>query len=149
MLLALILCIAWPLAELYVAVKVAEAIGVLLTIVLLIASWPVGTWALRSQSRAAWMRVRAALATGRPPGREALDGALVLGGGVMLIIPGFITDAAALLLLAPPTRSVLRRLLVRNFHSRLIRRAARFSARGRSYDVDSTARDINPPRLHP
>ena len=56
MFLALLLLILWPVAEVYVAIKVAEAIGVAAMLLLLIAGWPVGSWALRSQGRAAWRR---------------------------------------------------------------------------------------------
>jgi UPF0716 protein FxsA len=146
--LALLLLILWPVAELFVAIKVAEAIGVLLTVLLLIAGWPVGMWLTKAQGRAAWRRLSAAVAEGRPPGREAIDGALILIGGLMLIIPGFITDAVGLLLLAP-TRKLARAAIARNFQSRLVVAATRFSRSPRSgYDVDSTASDIDQPHLH-
>jgi UPF0716 protein FxsA len=144
---ALILLILWPIAEVYVAIKIAEGIGVLATLLLLIAGWPLGTWALRSRARAAWRRLATALANGRTPGREVLDGALVLIGGALLMIPGFITDALGILLLLPPARALARLILVRNLDSRLVMRAAGFSGRG--YDVDSTARELEPPRLRP
>jgi UPF0716 protein FxsA len=144
MLLVPILFICWLFAEVYVAIRIAEAIGVLAMLLLLIASWPVGTWALRSQGRAAWRRLRDALAVNRPPGREVLNGALVLAGGALMLVPGFITDVLGVLLLLPPTRWLVRRLLIRNLQSRLVLRVMR--AR-RPYDVDSTATDIPPPRL--
>ena len=147
MILALILLICWPVAEVLVAIKVADAIGVLATVLLLLASWPAGTWALRSQGRAAWRRLADAVAVGRPPGREVLDGALIVVGGVLLIVPGFITDAIGLILLLPPTRAIMRGLLVRNLQSRLVLRATRFTRPGTGYDVDSTATDIDQPRL--
>lgn len=137
----------WPVAELFVAIEVAQAIGVLATIILLIASWPLGTWALRSQGAAAWRRLQAAAAAGRPPAREAVDGALVLLGGVLLIIPGFITDLLGVCLLLPTARSLARPLVLRNLQSRLFVQAAGIR-RGRSYDVDSTATDIDKPQLH-
>jgi UPF0716 protein FxsA len=146
----------WPIAELYVAVKVADAIGVLLTVVLLIAGWPLGLWLVRAEGRVAWARLRAASATGRSPGREVLDGALILAGGALFIVPGFITDVLGLVLLVPPTRALARAGLVRNLQSRLVRRATRFGdppGSGRSpdgpggYDVDSTATDIDPAQL--
>ena len=146
--LALLLLILWPIAELFVAIKVAEAIGVLLTVVLLIAGWPVGMWLTKALGRAAWRRLSAAVAEGRPPGREAIDGALILVGGLMLIIPGFITDVVGLLLLAP-TRKLARAALARHFQSRLVVTATRFTRSPRSgYDVDSTASDIDQPQLH-
>ena len=79
---ALLLLILWPIAELFVAIKVAEAIGVLAMLLLLIVTWPVGGWVLRSQGRAAWRRLSAAVSAGRSPGREVLDGALIMIGGL-------------------------------------------------------------------
>jgi len=145
---ALLLLILWPIAELFVAIKVAEAIGVLLTVVLLLVGWPIGMWLARTQGRAAWRRLSAAVAGGRPPGREVIDGALVLAGAILLIIPGFITDGVGLLLLLAPTRAVAREALTRNFQSRLVVAATRFSRTPRSaYDVDSTATDLDSPQL--
>ena len=100
----LLLLICWPIAELFVAIEVAQAIGILATVLLLIVSWPLGLWLVRSEGRAAWRRLSAAVAEGRPPAKEVLDGALVMTGGALLIVPGFITDVIGLLLLAPPTR---------------------------------------------
>ena len=145
---ALALLILWPVAEVFVAIKVAEAIGVLWTLLLLIAGWPLGAWALRSQGGAAWRRMSVAVSEGRPPGREVLNGALVLIGGTLLMIPGFITDVLGILALLPPTRALLRAVLVRNIRSRFMVSAVRF-ARRRPYDVDSTARDLDQPRLRP
>ena len=139
--------ILWPLAELFVLVKVAEAIGVLYAILLLLVSWPVGTWVLRSEGRAAWRRLSAAVAAGRAPGREVLDGALVLVGGLLLIIPGFISDVFGLIALLPPTRALLRRLLARNLQSRVVVGATRFTRARTPYDVDSTATDLDQPQL--
>lgn len=147
MLIALALLICWAVAELFVAVQVASAIGVWLTVILLIAGWPLGTWAVRSQGRAVWRRLSSAVSEGRAPGREVLDGALVLIGGALLIIPGFITDALGILALLAPTRALLRWLLVRGIQSRLVVQAVRFT--GRPYDVESTARDLDQPRLRP
>jgi UPF0716 protein FxsA len=147
--LALLLLILWPVAELYVAIKVAEAIGVAAMLLLLIAGWPVGAWALRSQGRAAWRRLTDALATRRAPGRHVLDGALTLLGGMLLIVPGFITDALGVVLLLPPARDVARRVLTRSLQGRLLVRAARPPRGPRSSDVDSTATDLEQPSLQP
>ena len=142
-----LLLILWPLAELFVLIKVAEAIGVLYAILLLVLSWPLGTWALRSQGRAAWRRLSAAVAAGRSPGREVLDGALVLIGGLLLIVPGFISDALGLLALFPPTRALFRRHLAANLQSRVLVGATRLHRTQPPYDVDSTATDLDPPAL--
>lgn len=143
----LLLLILWAAAELFVAIEVASAIGVLATVLLLIASWPVGAWALRSQGRAVWRRFSGAVASGKPPGREAVDGALVLIGGLLMLTPGFITDVLGAWLLLPPTRALTRGLLVRHLHSRFVVRATRFGRGPVAYDADSTATDLEPPRL--
>ncbi len=147
--LAVLVFVVWVVAEVFVAIKVADAIGVLATVVLLLLSWPVGSWALRSQGRAAWQRLGAAVSAGRSPGREVLDGTLVLIGGLLLIVPGFISDVLGVLALLPPTRALLRRQLARNLQSRLVVKATRFTGAAGPYDVDSTASDIDQPQLHP
>lgn len=146
MLIALLLLL-WPIAELYVMIQVADAIGVLYTVLLLLAAWPIGIWAVRSQGRTAWRRLVEAVAAGRTPGREVLDGALILLGGALMIVPGFITDVLGALLLLMPTRAMMRGVVVRNLRSRLVVQAARFGRR--TYDVDSTATDLEPPKLRP
>jgi UPF0716 protein FxsA len=143
----LLLLILWPIVELFVAIEVANAIGVLATVLLLIISWPLGVWLVRTEGRAAWRRLQAAVAAGRMPTREVVDGALALIGGALLIVPGFITDAIGLLLLVPATRALARIGIQRNFRSRLVVRATGFDRPGSDYDVDSTASDIDPPPL--
>ena len=145
----LILLILWPIAELFVMIKVAEAIGVLLMLLLLIAGWPIGMWAIRSEGRGVLRRLAAALSEQRTPTREMLDGALVLLGGLLVMVPGFITDVLGALLLLPPTRMLARRGVARNLRSRVVLRAVRFSAGRQEYDVESTARDVPPPSLQP
>ena len=144
-----VLPILWFVAELFVVIKVAEAIGVGATILLLIVSWPLGAWALKAQGGAAWRRLSAAVAEGRSPGREVLDGALVLIGGLLLIVPGFMSDIVGAIALLPPTRSLLRRQLSRNLQSRFVVGATRFGNASRSYDVDSTATDVDQAQLRP
>lgn len=145
--LVLLALIIWPIAELYVAIRVAGTIGVLLTVLALIVSWPLGMWLIRTEGAAAWRRLGQAVAAGRPPAREVIDGALIVVGGVLLIVPGFITDVIGLLLLAPPTRSLARIGIVRNFQSRVMVQATRFGRGAAPYDIDSTASDVDPPRL--
>jgi UPF0716 protein FxsA len=144
----LLLFVAWVIAEVFVAIQVAHAIGALATVLLLVLSWPLGWWAWRAQGRAAWRRLGAAVSAGRSPGREVLDGALILLGGLLLIVPGFISDALGLLALLPPTRALMRRGLARNLQSRLVVQATQFTGASRPYDVDSTATDVDQPQLH-
>jgi len=141
-----------PIAELYVIIQVGHAIGALPTIGLLLLDSVLGGALLRAQGRATWRRFNAALASGRPPAREVLDGALVIFGGAFLISPGFITDIVGLLLLVPPTRAMLRRALVRNFTNRaMVRVVGGFGTRRPRPvpdDVEGTGVEIDPPHHH-
>lgn len=113
-----------PIAELYVLIQIGEAIGVLPTIALLILDSVLGAALMRAQGRAAWMRFNRALAEGRVPGREVMDGALVVFGGALLLTPGFLSDILGVILLLPPTRAIVRALLLRRFADRIVAGAA-------------------------
>jgi UPF0716 protein FxsA len=132
-----------PLAELYVILKVGDAIGAVWTILLLAADSVLGSLLLRAQGRSVWRRFNDALGVGRMPHREVLDGVLVIFGGAFLITPGFITDIVGLILLIPPTRALVRRMLVRRLGRRV---EVRTRQRG---DVEGTATeyDVPPGRL--
>jgi len=144
-LLLLVLFILVPIAELYVIIQVGEAIGVLPTIALLIADSVLGSLLMRAQGRAAWRRFNAAIAEGRVPTREVLDGVLVIAGGLALLTPGFLSDVVGLLFLLPPTRALIRRFALANVATRMAAGGAawgvgRVAGRARrSYDVDGTA----------
>jgi UPF0716 protein FxsA len=130
-----------PLVELYVILKVGDAIGAVWTILLLAADSVLGSLLLRAQGRSVWRRFNDALGAGRMPHREVMDGVLVIFGGAFLITPGFLTDVVGLLLLIPPTRSVIRRMLVRRLGRRV---EVRTRERG---DVEGTATEYDvPPR---
>jgi UPF0716 protein FxsA len=159
-LLLVLIFIVVPLAELYVIIQVGEAIGLWPTLALLLADSIIGSMLLKSQGRLAWRRFNEAMAAGRIPAREVVDGALVIFGGAFLITPGFITDIFGILFLLPPTRALFRRSAVRFFQRRTVigfvggmgareynrRRDAR---NGADDYVDGTAEDLDEPRLHP
>ena len=129
-----------PLAELYVILKVGDTIGIGWTILLLVADSLLGSWLLRSQGRAVWRRFNEILAQGRVPHREVVDGVLVIFGGAFLITPGFLTDIVGVLLLLPPTRTIVRRMLMR----RMGRGAVAAGSRPRrDFDVDGSAREYD------
>jgi UPF0716 protein FxsA len=102
-----------PIAEIYVIIQVGQEIGALWTVLILIVDSLIGARLLSWQGRRAWASFQSALAAGRIPHREVLDGVLIILGGAFLLTPGFITDAVGLLLLFPPTRAWFRRLLTR------------------------------------
>ena len=104
-LLALVLV---PLIEIYFLVQVGQEIGTPATILLLVAISVVGAWLVKREGRATWNRLRAAMARGEIPTKEAVDGAMILFGGALMLTPGFLTDILGLLLILPPTRASLK-----------------------------------------
>ena len=148
--LLVLLFVAVPIVELYVILQVGQWLGVLPTIAILIADSLLGSVLMRSQGRAAWRRFNAAVASGRVPAREVLDGVLIIFGGALLLTPGFVTDVGGLALLLPPTRAVVRGVLVRRLAPRMVVAAARGVPRRRPPDqndgsphVEGTASDLD------
>lgn len=105
------LFIGVPLLEIYVLVQVGQVIGAWWTILLLVLDSILGTMLIRHEGARAWRALREAIGSGRMPARELADGALILVGGTLMLAPGFVTDAFGVLLIAPVTRPVFRRLL--------------------------------------
>src|SRR5215210_2792931 len=145
----LILFILVPIAELAVIIQVGQQIGVLWTVAILVADYILGSLLMRSQGRAAWRRFNVALQSARPPAREVLDGVLVIFGGALLLTPGFLTDIFGLALLIPPSRAVVRRVLVRRFADRMIASATRRSGPAGPADVEGRAVDVEAEHLPP
>ena len=112
-LLLILLFIVVPIAELYVIIQVGQLIGVVPTLILLLADAILGSMLLKHEGRGAWRRFNEAVAARRFPGKEVADGALIIVGGTLLLTPGFLTDIFGLFLLLPPTRAIARRLLKR------------------------------------
>ena len=146
-----VLFIVVPLAELAIILQVGDLIGFWWTVALLVADSILGGMLMRAQGRAAWRRFTDATRAGRPPAREVLDGALVIVGGALLLTPGFITDVFGLALLIPPSRAVIRTLLVRRLGKRMVvsmtgppRGAGPRPQTPRHYDIEGTATDVDP-----
>jgi UPF0716 protein FxsA len=100
----LVLLIVVPIAEISAIVFVGEQIGALPTVLLLLGSAIVGTWLLRREGTRTLQALRTASREGRTPALEAVEGLFVLVGGLLMMLPGFITDIVGLLLVLPPTR---------------------------------------------
>lgn len=110
----LLILLAATVVELTVLVVVGHAIGVLATIALLILASLVGAALLRREGARTMNAFVEALRTRRPPHQELLDGMLIATAGVLIVLPGFVSDVLGLLLLLPPTRAVVRRRMLRS-----------------------------------
>jgi UPF0716 protein FxsA len=135
----ILLFLVVPFLELYVILEVVgPAIGAPLTILLLAADSVIGAFLFKSQGRSVWRKFNAALAEGRVPHREVVDGVLVIFGGAFLITPGFLSDIVGVLLLVPPTRALIRRYAIRRLGRRVVSSPPR-----RGFDVEGSARDYD------
>ncbi|WP_245789322.1 FxsA family protein [Streptosporangium canum] len=119
--------LAVPVLEILVFVQVNQAIGVWPAIALLAAGSLLGSWIVRREGRKAWRKLQEAARSGRMPEPGAPGGAMTVAGGVLLMIPGFITDVVGLLFLLPFTRPLMRGLGAR-FLARRIRTLAEKTA---------------------
>ena len=139
-----------PIVELYVLIQVGSAIGALDTVGLLLLVSLVGAWIVKHQGAGAWRRIRDELAMGQLPGASLVDGALIFAAGVLLLVPGFVTDVLGLLLLVPPVRHLTRALLGRRFGARVQRvPAGRAPGPGSPGGRGSTRGEWSPPREPP
>src|SRR3954463_5179696 len=145
--LLVLLFIVVPIVEIYVIIQVGQAIGALWTIALLVADSILGSMLMRAQGRAAWRRFNEAIAAGRVPAREVVDGVLVIFGGALLLTPGFVTDVFGLTFLLPPTRALIRRLLVRRVTLRMVSSVTMPRRTRRDEDIEGTAVDADPDGL--
>lgn len=110
MVLLVILLIAVPTVEIWLIFQVAGRIGTWPTVAVLVAEALLGGWLIRREGKRTWQALVSAFGTGRVPTGELADAALVLVGGVLLLLPGFLTDIIGFLFLLPITRPLARRL---------------------------------------
>ncbi len=97
-----------PLIEIGLFIEVGGWIGLWPTLGLIILTAVIGTALLRQQGLATLRRAQSQMDAGQVPAKELFDGACLLFGGLLLLTPGFFTDAIGFLLLMPPVRDLLR-----------------------------------------
>jgi UPF0716 protein FxsA len=93
------------LAEIYVLVSVGQAIGGLSTVLLVVITAFVGSSLLRQQGWSTMAKAQQSMSEGRTPAMEMMEGVVILVSGILLLTPGFLTDALGLLGLMPWSRS--------------------------------------------
>lgn len=117
-LLVFLALLAAPVLEIYVIIQVGGAIGALPTIALLLLAMVVGVLVVKREGISLLRRAQEQLRAGVDPTPEVLDRLLIIAAGVLLVLPGFISGAVALLLFVPPFRHVIRNDLDRRWRRR-------------------------------
>jgi UPF0716 protein FxsA len=113
--------LALPFLEIAGFVWLGSKLGVVLTLIWVIGAMVAGLALLRHTGLQAVGRLRAALAEGKEPGHSIIDAACFAAAGILLIIPGFVSDALALILMLPVTRHWLLRRTAAHFEARVYR----------------------------
>lgn len=106
-----------PFLEFYVLVEVGARIGAFNAVLLVILFAMVGVWLARTQGMGTLARIQQSLAQGVLPADEMLDGLFLLLAGLLMVFPGFVSDAFGVLLLLPPVRRLAAHLLRRHMNA--------------------------------
>jgi UPF0716 protein FxsA len=140
--------IAVPLAEIAVLIEVGGRIGVGLTLALIILTAVLGTWMLRHQGFSVLTRAQRQLEQGVMPVAEVFEGLCLLVAGVLLLTPGFLTDAVGALLLVPQVRALLYRQVADYLERHVVSQAS--SPREREPPIlDAEFEEIDPDEAPP
>lgn len=138
-----LLFVVAPLVELYVIVQMAQRIGLLPALGLLVLLSLFGAWLVRREGVAVLRRLRGSLADGELPTKPLVDGGLIVVAGALCIVPGFVSACIGLLLLIPPVRAVVRNRLIARWSIPGASRITRRFSSGGVIDVEYLG-DVTP-----
>jgi len=102
-----------PIIELAVIIEVGIHIGAVNTAGLLILAALIGFWLIRRAGTKVFRRFAQSVQSKQVPTRQIANDVCMLAAGILFVLPGFITDVIALLLVFPPTRALARNWLMR------------------------------------
>ena len=109
-----------PLAELYLLIQVGSAWGAGNTVLLIILTGILGAMLARSQGLQVFLQIQQDMAKGIMPTHKLIDGLIIFAAGVVLLTPGFITDAIGFFLLWPQGRNWIKHQATRFFKQRTV-----------------------------
>ncbi|WP_054028575.1 FxsA family protein [Bacillus sp. FJAT-28004] len=108
-----------PLVELWGIFQVSSWIGGWNTFFILILMGLAGAYLARMEGRRVWGEAQRQMQAGQIPGQSLLDGLCVLAGGILLLMPGFLSDILGISLLIPFTRVFYRQIMLREIEKRI------------------------------
>ncbi|WP_375055854.1 FxsA family protein [Zobellella sp. DQSA1] len=106
------------LLEIFVFIEVGSAIGAWNTLALIVLTAVVGISLVRIQGINTLMEAQRKINLGEPPAREMVSGMMLAMSGVLLLLPGFVSDLGGVLLLLPPVRAALAERFLSRAHVR-------------------------------
>ncbi|MGF7046563.1 UPF0716 protein FxsA [Paenibacillus sp. DS2015] len=102
-----------PAVEIFGINWVADRIGGTNTLLLTIMTSAIGVVMMRFEGRKVLENSRAQMNSGQIPGRNAVDGLCVFIGGLLLVLPGFVTDIIGFTMVFPLTRPLYRFIVLK------------------------------------
>jgi UPF0716 protein FxsA len=111
LLLLIALLIGLPILEVWILVLVADQVGIWPTLATLVIHAVGGGLLMRHEGRRAWQALTNAYTTGKVPTGHLADAALILLGGTLLMMPGYLTDVIGFLFLFRWTRPFARKMI--------------------------------------
>lgn len=125
-----LLFVVVPILELILLIQVGRWVGLLPTLLLVVATGVTGAWLARAEGVRVFFRFQEELGAGRLPGQALLDGFAVLVGGAFLLTPGILTDVAGFALLVPFSRRWIQKRLKRGLEAAIRDGSVRVVAMG-------------------
>lgn len=108
-----------PIVEIYIIIQVGAAVGGWNAIALMVLVSMIGAWMVRREGLSLIGRIQSQIDAGSLPTKELVDGLLVVMAGALMLTPGFLTDAFGLFCLFPPTRILIRTVLIARFANKV------------------------------
>lgn len=115
----ILLFLLTPAIELGLLIQVDKLIGFWPTIGLIIATGLAGSYLAKREGISTWNRLNERLGQGGLPGKELVDGVIILIAGALLITPGVLTDVVGFMGLLPPTRALIRKLVLKRIQKKM------------------------------
>jgi UPF0716 protein FxsA len=140
----LILFIGIPLIELVLFLKIGSKIGLPATVAVVVLTGFLGAALTKRQGLQVFAKYQKALAEGRMPHAEVIEGLMILVAGAVLLTPGFLTDAIGFAMLVPPVRAVLRQ-----FAGRYLKGRVNVGVAGTGVNVGGATRPTSDPPAKP
>ena len=114
-----VLFLVTPAVELALLLKVGQLIGFWETVGIIVLTGVAGSYMAKREGLSAWKRLNESLSKGGLPGKELLDGVIILIAGALLITPGVLTDVVGFMGLIPPTRALIRKLIMKHVKKKM------------------------------
>lgn len=116
-----------PIVEISVFIAIGDRIGVFYTVMMILLTALIGSILLRIEGFRILGQIQKDVAAGKVPTKELSNGVMILIAGVLLLTPGFVTDAIGFLLFLPPVRAAIRAFVISRIKLQTTSASAGFS----------------------